>query len=111
MVKYADRVVAARQKYLDIGSQFGAQRMADLVSIALNDPVVMGRNALGAERLGRVFERVKELEAVFDRAFCQNPEQDYWQDVLDRRLHEIFPDGYGFAPFPERYPFIKEVKY
>lgn len=41
-VKYADRVVAARQKYLDIGTQFGAQRMADLVSIALNDPAVMG---------------------------------------------------------------------
>ena len=70
-MKYADRVVAARQKYLDIGSQFGAQRMADLVSIALNDPSVMGKNALGAERLGRVFERVKELEATFDRAFCQ----------------------------------------
>lgn len=70
-MKYADRVVAARQKYLDIGSQFGAQRMADLVSIALNDPSVMGRNALGAERLGRVFERVKELEAVFDRAFAK----------------------------------------
>ena len=69
-MKYADRVVAARQKYLDIGSQFGAQRMADLVSIALNDQAVMGRNALGAERLGRMFQRVKELEAVFDRAFC-----------------------------------------
>ena len=75
-MKYADRVVAARKKYLDIGTQFGAQRMADLVSIALNDPSVMGRNALGAERLGRVFERVKELEATFDRAFCQNAEQD-----------------------------------
>lgn len=110
-MKYADRVVAARQKYLDIGTQFGAQRMADLVSIALNDPAVMGRNALGAERLGRVFERVKELEATFGRAFCQNAEQDYWQDVLDRKLHEIFPDEYGFAPFPERYPFIKEVRY
>lgn len=110
-MKYADRVVAARQKYLDIGSQFGAQRMADLVSIALNDPAVMGKNALGAERLGRVFERVKELEATFDRAFCKNAEQDYWQDVLDRKLHEIFPDEYGFAPFPERYPFIKEVRY
>lgn len=110
-MKYADRVVAARQKYLDIGSQFGAQRMADLVSIALNDPSVMGRNALGAERIGRVFQRVKELEATFDRAFCQNAEQDYWQDVLDRKLHEIFPDSYGFAPFSERYPFIKEVRY
>lgn len=105
-MKYADRVVAARQKYLDIGTQFGAQRMADLVSIALNDPAIMGRNALG-----RVFERVKELEAAFDRAFFKNAEQDYWQDVLDRKLHEIFPDSYGFAPFPERYPFIKEVKY
>ena len=54
---------------------------------------------------------MKELEATFDRAFCQNAEQDYWQDVLDRKLHEIFPDSYGFAPFPERYPFIKETRY
>lgn len=37
--------------------------------------------------------------------------EKYWQDVLDRKLHEIFPDEYGFAPFPERYPFIKEVRY
>lgn len=110
-MKYADRVVAARQKYLDIGSQFGTQRMADLISIALNDPSVMGKNAFGAERLSRLFDRVKELETTFDRAFCQNAEQDYWQDVLDRKLHEIFPDSYGFAPFPERYPFIKEVRY
>lgn len=110
-MKYADRVVAARQKYLDIGTQFGAQRMADLVSIALNDPAVMGKNALGAERLGRVFERVKELEHTFSQAFYKNAEQDYWQDVLDRKLHEIFPDSYGFAPFQERYPFIKEVRY
>lgn len=90
-MKYADRVVAARQKYLDIGSQFGAQRMADLVSIALNDPAVMGKNALGAERLGRVFERVKELEATFDRAFCKNAEQDYW--IVDPGL--ILVGGYS----------------
>ena len=67
-VKYADRVVAARQKYLDIGSQFGAQRMADLVSIALNDPSVMGKNALGAERLGRVFQRVDEITTPLPEA-------------------------------------------
>ena len=110
-MNYAERVVRNRQSYLDIGAQFGAQRMADLVSIALNDPAVMGKNAFGAERLGRLFARVKELEHTFSRAFYKNAEQDYWQDVLDRKLHEIFSDEYGFAPFPERYPFIKEVKY
>ena len=43
---YAQRVALARETYLKIGQDFGAQKMADLVEIALNDPEVMGK-ALG----------------------------------------------------------------
>lgn len=54
---------------------------------------------------------MREAVILIEQQTARIAEQDYWQDVLDRKLHEIFPDSYGFAPFPERYPFIKEVRY
>ena len=50
-----------------------------------------------------------ELEETFAAAFYANPEQDYWQEMLDRRLSEIF--GTETVPFRDRYPWLKEVKY
>ena len=105
---YAQRVALARETYLKIGQDFGAQKMADLVEIALNDPETMGK-ALGAKKIRRIFEKVVELEETFGAAFYANPEQDYWQELLDRRLAEIF--GAETVPFQKRYPWLKEVKY
>ena len=105
---YAQRVALARETYLKIGQDFGVQKMADLVEIALNDPDVMGK-ALGEKKIRRIFEKVAELEETFAAAFYANPEQDYWQEMLDRRLSEIF--GTETVPFRDRYPWLKEVKY
>lgn len=106
--EYAQRIAAARETYLKIGQDFGAQKMADLVEIALNDPETMGK-ALGEKKIRRIFEKVAELEETFAAAFYANPEQDYWQEMLDRRLSEIF--GTETVPFRDRYPWLKEVKY
>ena len=105
---YAQRVALARETYLKIGQDFGTQKTADLIAIAINDPETMGK-ALGEKKIRRIFEKVVELEKTFEAAFYANPEQDYWQEVLDRRLGEIFGDG--LDPFSERYPWLKEVKY
>ena len=105
---YAQKVALARETYLKIGQDFGAQKAADLIAIALNDPDVMGK-ALGEKKIRRIFEKVAELEKTLNAAFYANPEQDYWQEVLDRRLSEIF--GTETAPFRDRYPWLKEVKY
>lgn len=105
---YAQRVALARETYLKIGQDFGAQKAADLIAIALNDPEVMGK-ALGEKKIRKILERMLELEKTFNAAFYANPEQDYWQEVLDRRLGEIF--GTETVPFRERYPWLKEVKY
>ena len=106
--EYAQRIAAAREIYLQIGQDFGTQKTADLLAIALNDPETMGK-ALGEKKIRRIFEKVAELEKTFNAAFYANPEQDYWQEVLDRRLGEIFGDG--LDPFAKRYPWLKEVKY
>lgn len=105
---YAQKVALARETYLKIGQDFGTQKTADLIAIALNDPETMGK-ALGEKKIRRIFEKVVELEETFAAAFYANPEQDYWQEMLDRRLSEIFATG--TVPFRERYPWLKEVKY
>ncbi len=106
---YQQRLKEERQGFLDVGIDFGTQRTADYLSIVLNDPEIMGKSAMGASRLRKVFDAVHELEKTFNAAFYANPEQDYWQEMLDRRLSEIF--GAETVPFRERYPWLKEVKY
>ena len=106
--EYAQRIAAAREIYLQIGQDFGVQKTADLIAIALNDPEVMGK-ALGEKKIRKILERMLELEKTFNAAFYANPEQDYWQEMLDRRLSEIF--GTETVPFRDRYPWLKEVKY
>lgn len=105
---YAQKVALARETYLKIGQDFGVQKTADLLAIALNDPETMGK-ALGEKKIRKILERMLELEKTFNAAFYANPEQDYWQEILDRRLSEIFATG--IVPFRERYPWLKEVKY
>ena len=106
---YQQRLKEERQGFLDVGIDFGTQRTADYLSIVLNDPEIMGKSAMGASRLRKVFDAVHELEKTFNAAFYANPEQDYWQEMLDRRLSEIF--GTETAPFRKRYPWLKEVRY
>lgn len=107
---YQQRLREQRQGYLDIGIDFGTQRTADYMAIVLNDPRVMGKSALGRERIMKIYDAVHELEQTLNAAFYANAEQDYWQEVLDRRLAEIFGKE-NLCPFGERYPFLKEVRY
>lgn len=107
---YLQRLQSQRQSYLDIGIDFGTQRTADYMAIVLNDPKVMGKSALGRERIVKIYEAMHELEKTLNAAFYANAEQDYWQEVLDRCLAEIFGKE-NLCPFAERYPFLKEVRY
>lgn len=106
---YAERLKSEKQAYLSIGINFGTQRMADYIAVALNDPQVMGDSALGAKRIKKVFEAVRELELTLGSAFYASAEQDYWQEIMDRQLKQIF--GKDFSPFAERYPMLKKIRY
>lgn len=106
---YAERLKSEKQAYLSIGINFGTQRMADYIAVALNDPQIMGGSALGAKRIKKVFEAVRELELTLGAAFYANAEQDYWQEIMDRQLKQIF--GKDFSPFRTRYPMMKEIRY
>ena len=108
MANYAKRRDALIRIAAEAGEMVGRQKIADLMALALNDPVVMGKDVLGPERIMRVYARLHELEAELAQAWRKGDEQDYAQARLDRELKRIF--GSEFVPFAERYPDVKKPK-
>ena len=92
------------------GMDTGVQRTADFFAIALNSPEVMGKDTLGYARIKKIYARAMELQREFAPAFQKGPEQDYYQELLDRRLRQIFPPD-EYVPFAERYENITKPKY
>lgn len=92
------------------GMDTGVQRTADFFAIALNSPDVMGKDTLGAARIKKIYAKALELQRQYAPAFQKGPEQDYYQELLDRRLRQIFPPE-DYVPFAERYENVTKPKY
>lgn len=92
------------------GMDTGVQRTADFFAIALNSPEVMGKDTLGYARIKKIYAKAMELQRQYAPAFQKGPEQDYYQELLDRRLRQIFPPE-DYVPFSERYDCITKPKY
>ena len=92
------------------GDATATQRTADYFAIALNSPDVMGKDTLSEKRIKKIYAKVMELQKDFSPAFQKGPEQDYYQEMLDRRLRQIFPPE-DYVPFSERYDCITKPKY
>lgn len=85
------------------------QFMTDMLVLTLNDPDVMGKDVFGENRIETVVKAWGQYFDKFHGALESVPEADYLQDTLDFRLKKIVP--HLFAPFPDRYPWIKEIVY
>lgn len=95
-MKYADRVVAARQKYLDIGSQFGAQRKSLRACgrgccydcVCFQGMVSCNEKNLGAaDVIEQQAAKIKELEAKVPRWIPVTerlPKKQAWYHVAIR---------------------------
>ena len=108
MANYVQRREAWIKAGIEAGEKLGTQRTADLMALALNDPEVMGKGVLGAERIKKVYNKTLELHNELAQAWRKGDEQDYAQAVLDRELKRIF--GADFIPFNERYPDVIKPK-
>ena len=106
---YLAKQRAEKQACLTIGEETGFQKCFDLVQLCLRDPRVVGSDAWGRERLGRLFEVLAEYDKEYTAAFQCGPESDVMQDHLDRQLREVAGDK--LQPFSVRYPYIKMQKY
>lgn len=106
---YLQRQRAVHQGFLDAGEQLGMQKMWDYIQIVLRDPDIVGKDTFGANRLEKVFEGLKEVADQYHTAFTDDKEADYYQEMMDRQLKEIWGDK--FSPFYERYPQLKQFAY
>lgn len=95
---------------LDVGTEYGQQKFIDMLILALNDPEIMGKDVFGKERIVKVIEGILEYEDAFADAYTMKDESDYLQEKLDQRLRYILGEE-NFAPFAERYPYLKQWKY
>lgn len=109
MSNYSQRREAWIKASIETGECIGTQRMADLLALALSDPGTMGKDTFSKARIQKVYEKLYKLQEYLCKAWQRGPEQDYYQDLLDRRLQQVF--GEDFVPFPVRYPDIAAPRY
>ena len=67
MATYTQRREAWITAAIDAGVDIGTQRMADLMALALNDPEVMGKGVLGADRIKRFMPKFKIFNTIYLR--------------------------------------------
>lgn len=106
---YLAKQRAMQQGFLDVGEQFGMQKMWDFLQLALRNPNVMKKDIFGRSRLEPIYEELKRLADEYSIAFTMDKEADYKQEQLDAQLREIWGDD--LAPFCERYPELKKIDY
>ena len=106
---YLKRQKASRQAILDMGEQLGTQKMWDYVQMVLTDPEVMKNKTFSRNGIETLFAKVHELADIYQVAFTDDKEADYYQEKMDAQLREKW--GEDLAPFHERYPMIKRLGY
>lgn len=106
---YLARRAAQEQKFFEIGEEMGIQKCWDYIQIVLRDPEVMGKNAMGVNKLKKVYQKLAEVAEHYKFAFSDHVEADFYQEELDGVLKEIW--GEEFVAFKDRYPYIKEISY
>lgn len=97
------------QYYLNLGEAIATQKMWDIFQIVLHDPAVMGKDTFGKTRFARIYKEMKAMVDEYHTAFTSHKEADYYQELLDRQLREIWGDE--LRTFYERYPDIKKIQY
>lgn len=106
---YLTKQRAMQQGFLDVGEQFGIQKVWDYMQITLRDSAVMGKDTFGRKRLEKIYKNLNRLVDEYHIAFTADKEADYKQEQLDAQLREIWGDD--LVPFCERYPELKKFDY
>lgn len=107
---YLERRAFERQQLLKIGIQTGRQQIIDALTVALNNPDVMGSDTCGETRIIRICQGVKTELERYALAWTSEDEADYFRVKLDERLQQIL-SGQTIVPFETRYEFIRKIKY
>ena len=86
-----------------------SQLMFDAMSCVLTDPDVMHERTLTIDELHTLNVRIRDFCNYFGKCFKADPERDYYEEVLDRRVRAVY--GPETVPFRVRYPALKGHDY
>jgi hypothetical protein len=107
---FLQKIEEERKVYLNIGVQCGRQQILDMMTLALRDPNVMGKDTFGKDRLIKVVNGIGEYIDTYQKAWERDDETDYYRDKLDAALAEAYGDGMHDT-FLKRYEFAPEFDY
>lgn len=109
---YIAKQRAMQRACFDAGLQCGRQQIIDMVSLALRDPNIMGKDTFGKDRLLKVVKGIGQILDYYHLAWQKHDETDYWRAKLDaaladaygEKLHDSFLERYDTAP---EYDYVK----
>ncbi len=107
---YFEKLAFERKFYLDVGVRMGRQQILDMMSLALRDPEIMGKDTFGKDRLLRVIKAIGEKIDYFQEAWQKTDETDYYRAKLDAALADAYGDGMHDT-FEKRYEFSPQYDY
>ena len=103
---YLTKQRAAQQGFFVAGLQTGRQQIIDMLSLALRDSEIMGKDTFGKDRLLKVIKGIDYYLGLYQKAFEKDNETDYYRAKLDdclahaygEELHDSFLKRYEFFP-------------
>ena len=107
---YLTKQRAAQQGFFVAGLQTGRQQIIDMLSLALRDSEIMGKDLFGKDRLIKVVKGIGEYIDKYQIAWERDAETDYYRAKLDEALAEAYGDGLRDS-FLQRYEFMPEYDY
>lgn len=105
---FLEKQQAKNLDYFKTGVDVGMQMACDMISLALHEPDVMGKDTFSGKRLRPVMEAALQKRAQFAPAWGGGDEADYYQEKLDEALRNAYGE---IDPFEERYPNCKKNQY
>ena len=107
---YLAKQRAIQRGFFEAGLNSGRQQIIDMVSLALRDPDIMGKDVFGKDRLLKVVKGIGEYIDTYQKAWEKDDETDYYRDKLDAALAEAYGEGMHDT-FLQRYEFAPEFDY
>ena len=101
---------AIQRGFFEAGLNSGRQQIIDMVSLALRDPDIMGKDVFGKDRLLKVVKGIGAYIDKFQPAWEKNDDTDYYRAKLDAALAEAYGEGLHNT-FLERYEYAPEYDY
>lgn len=106
---YLDKKANREQALLDIGLACGKQQMADYITCVLRNPLYVGKDIFGRDRIEKVLVGLMDYDKKYKKAYTLDKEADVAQQHLDDELRQVYGDE--LVPFEVRQPDIKILGY